>query len=164
MPDSCIRVDILQRAVTAYLAVAYPAGNVPAAVRERVDCWAGLAGEAYVPESCFEVSTTEGRKVYALRLGQPIYPHMKLIVEECPAAAACADARGLLFRADAHDAHLHAPAGSPDAAPLAAMRAVNKQLTEAIEAAWVAAGLPTFREFLRQQGARRRAAAGPEPA
>ena len=60
---------------------------------------------------------------------------------------------------DSHDQHLHAPPGSPDAAWLATVRQSNKDLGERIEAAWCAAGLPTFKEYLRLQlEARKRSA------
>jgi hypothetical protein len=92
-----------------------------------------------------------GHPIYALRLGQPRYNHMKLMVEPTPGGT------GFLYRADAHDSYLHAPPGSPDAAPLAALRANNKEITEAIEAAWTAAGLPTFRAYLRTELEKRKA-------
>jgi hypothetical protein len=56
-----------------------------------------------------------------------------------------------LLRVDAHDRHLHAAENSPDAAWLASIRASNKDLGERIEAAWSAARLPTFKDFLRRQ-------------
>ena len=137
--------------------MAYP-GVVPPAVQARLAFLESMAGMGSIPEECFEVmpeSQAGGANCrgFALRLGQPTYPHMKLVIEACPRG-------GVLFRADAHDAHLHAPAGSPDEAPLAALRARNKQLTEQIEVAWMAAGLPTFRGFLREELARRRGKVG----
>ena len=157
MPDLPIQVAILKKAVNTYLTIAYPGGNIPPIVQERLASLEPLPDLAHVPESCFEVSVCGGHTTYTLRLGQPIYPHMKLIVEECPTCGGQGgENQKLQFRADAHDSHLHAPPGSPDAAPLAALRAVNKQLTEAIETAWVAQGIPTFRDFLRQEIARRK--------
>ena len=155
MSETLIQVALLKKAVGTYLGIAYPGGNIPAAVKERLASFESLPDLAPVPEACFEVTTSGEHKTYALRLGQPIYPHMKIVIEECPTCGG-QGGRGLLFRADAHDSLLHAPPGSPDEAPLAALRAVNKQLTEAIEAAWVAQGVPTFREFLRQEIARRK--------
>lgn len=146
-----VDVQTLRKAVAIYLHIAYPNGGIPPAVQERIACLERLAPHEPLPKACMEVScTTAGRTTYMLRLGQPRYPHMKLVLEDAPDG-------GQLFRADAHDAHLHAPPGSPDAAPLAALRASNKELTEAIEAAWTSQGLPTFREYLRKQLERRRA-------
>ena len=62
---------------------------------------------------------------FALRLGQPLYPHMKLIVEPAPAPSTM-----LLLRVDAHDRHLHATPGSPDESWLASIRTSNKELGE----------------------------------
>lgn len=161
MAEITIKTELLQQAIESYLKIAYPTGNIPEMVRERIGKVMILPAGSTVPESCFEVTESGGHKIYALRLGQPSYPHMKLIVEECPT---CRDRSGtdhtepvpVLFRADAHDSHLQVPSNSPDAAPLAALRAINKQMTEAIEAAWVTQGLPTFQEFLRQELARRK--------
>jgi len=155
MATGFVRVGELHNAIITYLRIAYPEG-VPAAVQARVASLTQLPADAEVPESMLEVSQCMGRPVYALRLGQPRYPHMKLMVEASPGGT------GYLFRADAHDMHLHAPEGSADAGPLAALRAQNKVLTEAIEAAWTAAGLPTFRSYLRGELEKRRArGAGP---
>jgi hypothetical protein len=83
---------------------------------------------------------------------------MKLVLDPVPGVAAAAGGGGascrgrdFLLRVDSHDQHLHAPPGSPDAAWLAAVRQSNKELGERIEAAWCAAGLPTFKEYLRLQ-------------
>lgn len=147
-----VRAGELRRAVDLYLGVAYPNG-APAGVKERVKGLEGLGDEEAVPEGLFEVTSGGGdKKSYALRLGQPIYPHMKLMVEACPGGG-----DGYVLRADAHDSHLHAPEGSPDAGPLAMLRASNKEITEKIEARWAEAGLPTFREYLRKEVERRRA-------
>jgi hypothetical protein len=98
---------------------------------------------------------------------------MKLVIDPCPAspqsttpavsgepfvAVASAKCRGydFLLRADAHDQHLHAPPNSPDAAWLASLRQSNKNLTEKIESLWSAAGLPTFKDYLRSQLAARK--------
>jgi hypothetical protein len=141
----------LKGAVQTYLREAYKGGALPQAVQERVAKVEGFADDQPVPLDWLEKSQCDsGRCTYALRLGQPMYPHMKLIIEESP------DGGHPLFRADAHDGHLHAPAGSPDAAPLAALRAINKELTERIEAGWVAAGLPTFKEYLKATLAERK--------
>ena len=65
-----------------------------------------------------------------------------------------------MFRVDAHDRHLHAKPGSADEAWLARVRQSNQVLVEKIENAWGAAGLPTFKEFLRGQLEERRRAKG----
>jgi hypothetical protein len=142
-----IPADVLQRAITVYLGLAYPAG-APAALETRLAPIRALAPTDTVPEDLLEPETSTGTHGFALRLGQPLYPHMKLIIETTPS---CGGANELLLRVDTHDRHLHAPEGSPDAAWLASIRASNKQLTEQIEAAWSRAQLPTFKDYLRRQ-------------
>jgi hypothetical protein len=143
--------QVLQRAVAIYLQQAYAGGVVPAAVEERRQRVAALPPGAAVPESLFEVASSGARRTFALRLGQPLYPHMKLVIENRP------EGDGFIFRADGHDAHLQAPPDSPDAPLLARLRQSNQQVVEKIEAAWDAADVPTFRNYLRQQLMARRA-------
>lgn len=138
-----IPAGVLRQAIGIYIKNAYPAGVIPPAVQQRIDPVAALPEKDFVPEQCFEVMQKDPR-LLALRLGQPMYPHMKLVIEPNPSG-------GYLLRADAHDTHLHAPPGSPDEKFLATLRMMNKDLTEKIEADWVGAGLPTFRHYLREQ-------------
>ena len=150
-----------------YLRVAYPpnagsgAGSVPAAVAGRMRALEGMPEHAAVPLEFLERDDPTSGCSYALRLGQPLYPHMKLVLDPIPESAAAAlhkrcQGYDFLLRVDAHDRHLHAAPGSPDAAWLAGIRQSNKEIGERIEADWAAAGLPTFKEFLREQLAARR--------
>jgi hypothetical protein len=142
----------LQQAIAIYLRLAYENAPIPPAVQQRAAAIAALPTDAAVSPELLEPMPCGTGAGYALRLGQPLYPHMKLVVEPSP----CSDAPGFFFRADAHDRHLHAAPGSPDAAWLASIRASNKALDDKIGAAWADAGLPTFKEFLRQQLAARK--------
>ncbi len=158
-----IRADQLQRALEIFLHHAYAGVTVPAAVLQRVDAVRALGHEDAVSEDLLEPFETGActpgtaiERAYALRIGQPMYPHMKLVIESEPAGNGTDAGEKLLFRADAHDRHLHAPAGSPDAAWLASVRSSNKKLTESIEAAWSQAGIPTFKDYLRKQLENRR--------
>jgi hypothetical protein len=157
-----ISAHILQRAIELYLGLTYPGGTAPAAAKARAEPILALDREAEVPLSLLETDSANSLTSYALRLGQPMYPHMKLVIEPAPQGpgGAGGSGRGYLLRVDSHDRHLHAPAGSPDAVWLASVRASNKELGEKIEAAWAAAGLPTFKEFLRQQLMARKAGGG----
>jgi hypothetical protein len=161
-----VQAHILQQAMELYLQAAYP-GGVPAAVEGRVQAVRQLAGDSLVPVAMLEQGSSEtggastagiGAGSYALRLGQPLYPHMKLVLDPVPAGQDCGGCNFLL-RVDSHDRHLHAAPGSPDAAWLASVRQSNKELGERIEAAWAATGLPTFKEYLRRQLDERRKAA-----
>ncbi len=144
-----ISAGMLKQAINVYIQLAYP-GGIPPVIQQRIDPIAPLVDTDLVPEDHFEVMQKEPR-LLALRLGQPMYPHMKLVIEPNPSG-------GFLLRADAHDTHLHAPPGSPDEKFLTMIRAANKELTEKIEAAWVAQGLPTFRQYLRDQLEKRKQA------
>jgi hypothetical protein len=154
-----ISAFILQRAIPLYLQVAYADGAVPEAVQQRVEPISALAGESAVPLNLLEANAANSCPSYALRLGQPKYPFMKIVVEPAPRADPAATSTYLL-RVDAHDRHLHAPAGSPDAAWLASVRSSNQEIVEKVEAAWSAAGLPTFKDFLRKQLDARKAQKG----
>ena len=159
-----IPVALFRRAIDIYLAAAYPAG-VPAAQAERVAAFDAGGTDDEVPLALLEQDVADSAESWALRLGQPLYPHMKLVLDPVPGAGGAGggvSCRGydFLLRVDAHDRHLHAPPSSPDAAWLAGIRASNKALVEKIESDWAAAGLPTFKEYLRSQlEARRKAAA-----
>jgi hypothetical protein len=162
-----IPAHILQQAIDLYLPLAYPDGSVPPAVRSRIAAIQALPPQADVPQNLLERDPANCLPSYALRLGQPKYPHMKLVIEPQPEATplpARLEDRPFLLRVDAHDRHLHAAPGSPDAAWLASVRASNQDLTERIESAWSAAGLPTFKDFLRQQLLARKARNAAPPA
>lgn len=153
-----IPAHILQQGIELYLSIAYPGNTVPAAAAGRAQPIKALPPSADVPPELLETDAANSLPSYALRLGQPAYPHMKLVVEPAPGNATPTT---YLLRVDAHDRHLHAPAGSPDAAWLSSIRTSNKDLSERIEAAWSAAHLPTFKDFLRQQLLGRKAAIAP---
>ena len=156
--NSFVTGRVFKNAVSIYVRQAYDTAPPPPAVQERLDKISGLADDQNVPLDWLEKAQCDsGRSTYSLRLGQPIYPHMKLVLEESPGGGQP------LFRADAHDNMLHAPPGSRDEAPLAALRAANKELADRIEAAWVAAGLPTFKEYLRAQLAQRKESKKAQP-
>lgn len=143
----------LQQAVAIYLRLAYEGVPIPPSARQCADAIAALPPDSAVSADLLEPMPCGTGTGYALRLGQPLYPHMKLVIEPSP----CPTDEGFFFRADAHDRHLHAPPGSPDAAWLASVRLANKTLDEKIGNAWTDAGLPTFKEYLRQQLAARKA-------
>jgi hypothetical protein len=155
-----ISAHILQQAIGLYLEHAYPGGNAPVATLGRISAILELDSGAFVPESCLEKDNSASFGGFSLRLGQPNYPHMKLIIEPVPVGGAGGGGMvgsDILLRVDTHDRHLHAAPGSPDAAWLASIRTSNRVLTDQIESAWAKAGLPTFKEYLRQQLQARRA-------
>jgi hypothetical protein len=155
-----IPAHIFLQAMDLYLKSAYPSGP-PADVAAKTAPFRAQPADAQLAADLFEGNVANASGAMALRLGQPMYPHMKLVLDPVPAGGHCQGCNFLL-RVDAHDLHLHATPGTPDAAWLAAIRQSNKELEERIEAAWAAAGLPTFKEYLRKQlQARKKSAATP---
>ncbi len=86
---------------------------------------------------------------YSLRLGNRVYPHMKLTIDRAPTG------ERHFFRVDTHDQHVRPPAGSPEEKAFAELMANNQHSVQAIEAAWEASGIPTFKTFMRDDLARR---------
>ncbi len=144
-----IPAHILLQALDLYIQAAYPSG-VPPEIASRT---AGLRAHQpsdNVADDLFERNVVNASGSVALRLGQPMYPHMKLVLDPVPAGGHCHGC-DFLLRVDSHDLHLHAAPGTPDAAWLETIRRSNKELGERIETEWAAAGLPTFKEYLRRQ-------------
>jgi hypothetical protein len=149
-PDDlqCLRLDLLWRAVDVYLGLAYPSSEPPEVVRRRLNWDASLDATALLAKPPFERATRPGGGVgpaiFALRLGNYRYPHMKLQIQPWPNAA------GFLLSVNTHDQVLAIDPNSPDADAFRALQAENQRLKEAIEAAWDQAGLPTFLRYLRE--------------
>ncbi len=81
--------------------------------------------------------------IYALRLGNTRYPHMKLQIQPWP------NATGFLLSVNTHDQVLSLDPSSADASAFRALQSENQRLKEAIELAWDQEGLPTFLRYLR---------------
>ncbi len=146
--------DELRAAVHIYMTCAYGDARVPNATAARVKS-IDENGEpvAYDDDRLFEADRKQSEIArYAIRLGNRHYPHMKLVIERSP------DGLTFLLRADTHDSHVRPTAGSKEADAYAQLVRMNQQISESIEHVWDAAGLPTFRSYLRQDLARRRAA------
>jgi len=82
---------------------------------------------------------------FTLRLGNPVYPNMKLRISRVPKGSS------FVFSVDSHDAFLQAPPGSSDAELLRQVKDHNAGLARKIESAWDAAGLPTQKAYLRRK-------------
>lgn len=164
--------DALRRAIEVYLRHAYGEAAVPAAVRTRLESiraamdgtdgtggGEGGGGADPLALPVFEKDRPDAPSKYALRLGNRLYPHMKLAIEREPAGA-CGDGGtpGHLFRADTHDRHIRPPAGSKEEGAFRQLMEFNQRTAEAIEAEWAQQGLPTFKTFLARDLARRRKA------
>ena len=82
--------------------------------------------------------------IYALRLGNFRYPHMKMQIQPWSNAA------GFMLSANTHDQVAGLDVGAADAQAFRALQAENQRLKEAIEQAWDELGLPTFLRHLRE--------------
>jgi hypothetical protein len=102
----------------------------------------------------FERNAEAAPTRFSLRLGNRSYPHMKLVIDRSP------DGHGYLLRADTHDGHVQPAAGSREQAAFRELAEKNRALADAIESAWDEQNLPTFKRFLRDDLARRKAAKG----
>jgi hypothetical protein len=138
----------VQRAIEAYMAVAYAAAEPPVVVRSMLATLHGYAGDFFQAPT-FVKDDADAPRRYSLRLGNAHYPHMKLVAELAP------DGKTFLFRADAHDAHCCPPAGSPEHAAFRQLMEQNQQVSTAVGSTWAQAGIPTLKSYLKEDLARR---------
>ena len=142
-----LRIGLLKQAVDIYLSLAYPGVEPPEVVRNRLGWNSALSAETLLTLPPFEKSgmnKTSGALIYALRLGNVKYPHMKLQIQPWP------NQDGFMLSVNTHDQAL---ALDPNAADMPAFRdlqAENQRLKEVVELAWDQAGLPTFLRYLRE--------------
>lgn len=143
-----LSVEELRRAVEIYLRHAYPDGQLSDAVRRRLE-WAverGIPGLLTVPP--FETIRVAGEPghspIYALRLGNRAYPHMKLQVQSWRTRV------GYLLTVNTHDQVSQIDPDQPGAAEFRALQVANRELKEAIEQEWDRQGLPNFHRYLRE--------------
>jgi hypothetical protein len=139
------------KAIEVYLKIAYRGKPPPTAIRGRLDTLHACEHELFDSPAWERAATAPQR--FTLRLGNFAYPHMKLVIEPSP------DGEGYLVRADTHDKHISLPPGSREHDAFAALMHQNQQIAGEIESAWTAASIPTFKEFLRRDLARRAQAA-----
>jgi hypothetical protein len=141
-----LRLDILRQAVEIYLKLAYPSGDIPDVVRSRLIWPEGLTAAELLTKAPFErAGKVPGRQtpIYALRLGNFRYPHMKLQIQPWPNPA------GFMLSVNTHDQVAALDIGAADAQAFRDLQAANQHLKESIEQAWDDACLPTFLRYLR---------------
>lgn len=141
-------------AVDIYLRKAYGEKEPPQDVRQRVARLRSDVDGDFFDSPAFELQPNNGPTRFALRLGNPAYPHMKLAMEPQP------DQGGYLFRADTHDRHICPKPGTPEHAAFSELMRFNQTLSESIEQAWAEADVPTFKSYLRADLERRKREAG----
>jgi hypothetical protein len=141
----------VMRAIDIYMQIAYEEQTPPVTVRSLVStlrAWGGNFFDAPV----FATDSHDPPTRYSVRLGNPFYPHMKLVFQLSP------NDQQFLFRVDTHDKHCCPPASTPDYTAFCDLMDRNQRQAEAIESAWAEAGLPTFKTYLREDLAKRQAA------
>lgn len=156
-----LRIDVLRQAVDTYMKRAYPEGPPPDVVRRRLEWDPVLEAEALLNQPPFEragKSKSTGTTIYALRLGNHRYPHMKLQIQPW------ANHAGFMLSVNTHDQVLALDPHSSDMSAFRSLQAENQKLKEEIEQAWDDAGLPTFLRYLRDYISQRSAdAQAPAP-
>jgi hypothetical protein len=151
---------VVWRAITTYLAIAYegapsahgvPSGT-PSAVKHRLESLRLAPAADFFASPVFERDNAANPTRFSLRLGNRHYPHMKLVIDRAP------DGHGHLLRADTHDAHCRPAPGSRDYPAFCQLMEQNRTVADQIETNWAEQGLPTFKTYLRDDLARRKAA------
>jgi len=134
-----LTIDMLQRAVRLYIDAAYPDGRVPLHVAEQTRFDTSVSIDRLIHSMAFEHSFDETGNVekYQLRLGNHMYPHMKLGIERC------AGSDDFVFVVDTHDRHITIGPSPDESDGLADLLERNTKLKNQIEQAWRDAGLPT---------------------
>ena len=136
------------RAIEIYVQHAYD-GPPPSAVRARIDTLHQLPPADFYDNPILEPDSARPPRRYTIRLGNSIYPHMKLAIARTP------DGRGYLFHVDTHDEHCRPEQGSRETKAFHQLMNANSQVAQRIENAWAEAGLPTFKTYLRDDLLRR---------
>jgi 3-phosphoshikimate 1-carboxyvinyltransferase len=145
--------ESLWRAIEIYLSHAY-ANRPSRTIQTRVDTLRATSAEQLYSSRLFERSEEAGEIIrYSLRLGNHLYPHMKLAIDRNQIESQ------YFFRVDTHDQHVRPPAGAPEEQAFANLMIENQRCAQLIEAAWESVGLPTFKTFMRHDLARRAAKA-----
>jgi hypothetical protein len=146
-PDpSALRLDVIRRAAELYVQLAYPSGQIPEAVNRRLNWPLDAPPADVLSKAPFErAGRVPGTQtpIYALRLGNARYPHMKLQIQPW------SNEEGLMLSVNTHDQIAGMDLLGADGPAFKQLQAENQQLKEAIEQAWEAAGLPTFLNYLR---------------
>jgi hypothetical protein len=139
--------DLLRTAVETYLKIAYPSGRIPEAVGRRL-VWPDVPvmGDLLTKPPFERAGKLPGHEtpVYALRLGNWRYPHMKLQIQPWSNSA------GFMLSVNTHDQVAALDTGAADAEAFRELQTENQRLKEIIEQAWDEAGLPTFLRYLRE--------------
>ena len=138
------------KAIDLYLRNAY-GGDPPAAVRARQQTLRSASESEFynLPVMEREPAGPDPWR-YRVRLGNQVYPHMKMVIERAP------DGEHHLFRADTHDSHCCPDPQSREYGVYCQLMDQNQKIARKIESAWAEEHVPTFKTFLKEDLARRR--------
>ena len=146
-PKTVPEIDELRRAISAYFNAAY-GGNPPAPLLERFLPPAEASPAMWLMGDPVERDPADAPfeqvRSFALRLGNPGYPHMKLRLTRTDAGTQ------YVFSVDAHDMILRAPPGSPDATALDALKKENARIAQRIVQRWHVENVRTEHDRLRE--------------
>ena len=143
---NALRIDLLRSAVDIYIRIAYVGNPPPETVKRRMRWPEGISSSELLSAPPFEragKNKSNGSPIYALRLGNSKYPHMKLQIQPWP------NSSGFMLSVNTHDQVLAVDPSVCDQPAFRELQCENQRCKEHIEQAWDEIGLPTFLRYLR---------------
>jgi hypothetical protein len=141
-----IPTDMVKKAIEIYVAAAYEGAPIPLTAKSRVVLFTDFTGDDLAAMLSHEVvervaSETSPRTIasYAIRLGNPQYPYMKLMLLRI-------GSDDFRFAVDAHDQHFELEPADHEALRAQELQEHNRRLKREIESRWRDAGIPTVEE------------------
>lgn len=125
-------------AIDIYIRCVYGT-DIPSAIRARLETLKCLQDPDFYDSPVFEHDNVAYPPRYRIRLGNPFYPHMKMVIDRS------IDGKGHVFRADPHDDHCAPMPGSREYTELLNLINRNKVIAEKIENLWAKRGIPTVK-------------------
>ena len=141
-----ITTDMVKQAIEIYVATAYETSPIPVTVKSRLVLFTDYTGDDLAGMLSHEVvervaSETGPRTIasYAIRLGNPQYPYMKLTLLRI-------GSDDFRFTVDAHDQDFELEPADRDALRAHELQEHNSRLKREIESLWRDAGIPAVEE------------------
>jgi len=128
-------IDLVRQALEIYLQLAYPQRHFPIHVQHVIDALQTSSDDDFFWKHFWEMDGRQPPTVMSLRLGNQLYPHMKLVLVRLPSG------HNFAFRVDPHDRHITAPPSAADCESFGKILAHDAELAKQIEEAWQRAGL-----------------------
>jgi hypothetical protein len=154
-PLAPLSAEQIHLAISIFLRHAYPGGVPSESAAALLPPEGDFAIEPWMMGTMIERTPLEATyreiRTAAIRLGNAVYPNMKLRLARAPKSDA------FLLSVDSHDAMLEVPVGSPEEAMLEQLKTHNATVGQAIQTDWDQADLPTERNYMRLLIAQRKA-------